>query len=189
MTAQEPCWERQPGESEASFARFRVFLQLGPDRSLAAVARHFSVSREAVRQQASRHDWDRRAAAWDAAHPPAADPAGGLAVLEPVLARQGDDLEAEHLAELEAFRAEAEKLGKAQFRLARGLNTAAARNAARILASDKPLSPRDICALANASVLLANSGASMWGKSIGVDALMRQMEAAIEAPTVEVLPD
>ncbi len=110
--------------------------------------------------------------------------------MEPVLVTgQGDDLEAEHLAELEAFRAESERMGKAQFRLARGLNTAAARNAARILASDKPLSPRDICALANASVLLANSGASMWGKSIGVDALMRQMETAIEAPSVEVLPD
>jgi hypothetical protein len=143
------------------------------------------VSREAVRQTATRFAWPARAAAYDSSCLPAAELPS---VLQPAIARRADNLDPDYALELEEFREQAERLGKAHVRLARGLSTAAARNAARILASDKPLSPRDICALANASVLLANSGQAMWGKAIGVETLLAQVQQnTIAAAQVEVI--
>ncbi len=180
LTAHDPAptaWARQPGESAASFARFEAFLQAGPDRSLAGVARVYGVSRAAIHQQASKYGWDQRAAAYDAAHlPEAALPA----VLAPVVAHPTEDLGAEHLAALEEYRLEAERLGKAHARLARGLTQAASKNAARLIASDKPLSPRDVAHLATTAAALTSNGLATWGRAIGVDLVLRRMRADIE---------
>jgi ferric-dicitrate binding protein FerR (iron transport regulator) len=112
-----------------------------------------------------------------------------MAVLEPVLVTGGgdDDLEAQHIEALAQFREEAERLGRAQARLSRGLTQAAAKQAARIIASDAPLSPRDVASLATTAAALASSGLATWGKSIGVDVLLSQMQAAVESRTIELL--
>jgi hypothetical protein len=109
--------------------------------------------------------------------------------MEPVMASQGDDLQAEHLAALEEFRLETERLGRSHARLSRGLTQAAARSAAKIIASEKALSVREVSQLASTAAALASSGLSMWGKSIGVDQLLQRMQTAITAADVEVLPD
>lgn len=59
-------WHQQPGETAEQFARFLQFLELGPERTLASLARLLGISRPAVSQVASRQQWKVRAAAYDA---------------------------------------------------------------------------------------------------------------------------
>jgi septal ring-binding cell division protein DamX len=119
-----------------------------------------------------RFSWPERAEAYDSSTTTTEDIP---AALEPVTARPFDDLDAEHLVVLEEFRLEAERLGRAQARLSRGLNQIAARNAARILASDKPLTVREMSQLATTAAALASSGLATWGRAIGVERLLDQL--------------
>jgi hypothetical protein len=160
-------------------------LDEGPNRSLASVARLFGVSREAIRQTATRFSWPSRAEAYDSS----CSSMGDLpTALEPLTTRHCKDHDADHLAVLEEFRIEAERLGRAQARLSRGLNQIAARNAARILASDKPLTVREMSQLATTAAALASSGLATWGKAIGVERLLDQMRQNVSAAAqVEVI--
>ena len=64
-------WERQPGEPGLWWARFELFLGLGPRRSVLAVYRPACGQPQAAtlpgawRVAAERWDWRRRAALWD----------------------------------------------------------------------------------------------------------------------------
>lgn len=64
-------WERQPGESEAAYAAFRAFLQLGAERTVRAAYRQASGKAEASQvpgywsKWVSEHRWAERALAWD----------------------------------------------------------------------------------------------------------------------------
>ena len=60
----EHLWERQPGESEKAFAAFRVGLEMGPKRSLAAVAQECTRHVSLIKRWASRWEWTRRFAAY-----------------------------------------------------------------------------------------------------------------------------
>lgn len=170
-----PAWDRPlPRESSVAHARFQHYAQQGPARQLRITARHFGVAVSTISEQASRFDWHRRAAAWDA------EQAASTVVLPSrpatVAAVDLQGLDQEHWEALEEFRAEAEQLGRGQVRLARGLSAAATKNAAKLLQSDRQLSPRDIAALASTSAQLASSGTQLWGKAIGVHQLTAAME-------------
>jgi hypothetical protein len=178
-----------PRESDRAFARFKHYAEQGPTRQLKITAQAFGVAVSTVSEQASRFDWHRRAALWDAEHA-AADrersaAATAAAVLAPVTAAAGEghDLDAEHLRALEEFRGEMESTGKGQVRLARGLAGAAARSAARLAAGD--LAPRDIAQLAAVAATLASSGAALWGQSIGATRLIAAMEAAQQLEIID----
>lgn len=183
-----PAAERPlPRESAQAFARFRHYAEQGPARQLQVTARHFGVACSTLSEQARRFSWAERVAQWDAQH---ATPAVVLPLAPrtaaPVADQQG--LDPEHLAALEEFRAEAEQLGKGHVRLARGLSAAATKNAARLLKSDKPLTPRDIASLATTSAQLASSGTELWAKAVGLDRLMAGMQhLAREAADTEVV--
>lgn len=58
-------WDQQPGETAKQYERVKLFLGMGPGRSLKAVAEHFGVSLEAVQASSYRHHWFRRARAYD----------------------------------------------------------------------------------------------------------------------------
>ena len=133
-----------------------------------------------MRQTAIRWDWASRAAAWDADQ---VSQANSPAVLHPfttIRPGQAQGLPDEYLQELEEFRAEVQAIGRGHVRLARGLSHLAAKNAARILSSDKSLSPRDIASLASTSASLANSGYALWGQSLGVERLMVEVRRSLE---------
>jgi hypothetical protein len=60
-------FEQQPRESAKAFAAFSLYLSLGPERSLAEVARKLSKSEGLIARWSSKFDWPARVAAY-AAH-------------------------------------------------------------------------------------------------------------------------
>jgi len=59
-------WDRQPGESETAFARFRAWLALPPPRPRKAFAEMAGLTDSCVRAQSGQWRWPERARAWDA---------------------------------------------------------------------------------------------------------------------------
>ena len=177
-----------PRESDRAFARFKHYAEQGPARQLQITARAFGIAPSTAHEQARRFSWAERAARWDAEQAATTPLLPPLVSRSAVVAADPQGLDAEHWAALEEFRNEAEQLGKGHVRLARGLSAAATKNAARLLKSDKPLSPRDIASLATTSAQLASSGTALWGKAVGLDRLMAEMEhLAREATDAQVL--
>ncbi len=60
-------FEQQPRESAKAFAAFSVYLNLGPERSLAVVARQLAKSEQLLKRWSARYDWPARVQA-HAAH-------------------------------------------------------------------------------------------------------------------------
>lgn len=60
-------FEQQPKESAKAFAAFREYLNLGSERSLAAVARKLAKSEQLLKRWSARFDWPARVQAY-AAH-------------------------------------------------------------------------------------------------------------------------
>jgi len=60
-------WERRPEESSQAYGAFRVYLELGPDRSFVATARQLGKSESLIRRWAGRHNWRQRTYLWDLA--------------------------------------------------------------------------------------------------------------------------
>ena len=60
-------FEQQPKEGDKAFAAFSLYLSLGPDRSLAAVAKKLSKSQRLMEKWSQRFDWPSRVSA-HAAH-------------------------------------------------------------------------------------------------------------------------
>ncbi|HEX2973146.1 MAG TPA: hypothetical protein VHP11_12490 [Tepidisphaeraceae bacterium] len=62
--------EQQPRESAKAFAAFKAYLELGPERSLAAVAKKLGKSKSNIATWSRKHHWqDRLASSQAAAHP------------------------------------------------------------------------------------------------------------------------
>jgi hypothetical protein len=60
-------WEQQPGESDQEFGQFRLYLGLGPRRSLAKASEEGGLSLSWLKQLSVRWRWLFRALAWDRA--------------------------------------------------------------------------------------------------------------------------
>jgi hypothetical protein len=60
-------FEQQPRESAKAFAAFSIYLELGPERSMAAVAKKLSKSEQLIRRWGFKYDWTARVKA-HAAH-------------------------------------------------------------------------------------------------------------------------
>jgi hypothetical protein len=58
-------WERQPRESPKAFAAYLVYQDLGPTRTLIAVARKLGKNRSLIYRWGEHHAWIARAYAWD----------------------------------------------------------------------------------------------------------------------------
>jgi hypothetical protein len=58
-------WERQSDETAAMYAAARVYFELGPRRTLRAVAEQCTRSRSTIQRWSSRHQWVARARAYD----------------------------------------------------------------------------------------------------------------------------
>lgn len=59
-------FEQQPEESSKAFGAFVVYRNLGPERTLSAVARKIEKSNQLMGRWSKRYNWKARAAAWDA---------------------------------------------------------------------------------------------------------------------------
>jgi hypothetical protein len=59
-------FEQQPKESSRAFAAFRVYLSLGPQRSLAAVGQNLGKSKVVIEGWSSKFDWVSRVKAYTA---------------------------------------------------------------------------------------------------------------------------
>ena len=59
-------FEQQPKESNKAFAAFRAYLEMGPDRSTAAVAKKLAKSEQLVRRWSAKFGWTERVAAYGA---------------------------------------------------------------------------------------------------------------------------
>lgn len=58
-------FERQPNESSKAFEAFRLYRDMGPERSAEAVAKKLGKSRKGLDRWSSRFSWVDRARAWD----------------------------------------------------------------------------------------------------------------------------
>jgi hypothetical protein len=58
-------WEQREKEPAEAYARFRIYLDLGPRRSLADAARPCGVSLARLKQLSGKWNWPSRAVAWD----------------------------------------------------------------------------------------------------------------------------
>ena len=61
----EQPWDRQKGESARAFEAFLVYLQMGPERSVRAVAQKLSKSYTLAGRWSSTYHWVERCRAWD----------------------------------------------------------------------------------------------------------------------------
>ena len=61
----EQPWDRQKGESARAFEAFLVYLQMGPERSVRAVAQKLSKSHTLAGRWSSTYHWVERCRAWD----------------------------------------------------------------------------------------------------------------------------
>ena len=59
-------YEQQPRESARAYAAFKTYLDMGPQRSLARVARHYGKSNTAMEKLSRKYGWPERVAARDA---------------------------------------------------------------------------------------------------------------------------
>lgn len=58
-------WHRTPKETAQSYGGFRVFRDLGPKRSIAAVVTEYGITDTTCRRWAKNFNWVDRATAWD----------------------------------------------------------------------------------------------------------------------------
>jgi hypothetical protein len=194
----KPPWAQQSGEPEPSFQRFQAYLELGPSRSLAAIAKSVGVSRQAVAQTAERWNWAARSASWDdyqvlrVTDCPAPGRLQDAAAAPPIAAVVSDEVrEAERafMALVEEFRAAVEALGKGQLVTARLMTEKARRSAAALLQDDRPLPPSQLPGFVSAAANLAAAAQHQWGRALGVNALLDRMDAGLAAMDVEALDD
>ena len=61
----EQPWERQKGESAQAFEAFFLYLEMGADRSIRAVAQECTKSVSLIRRWSSTYHWVERCRAWD----------------------------------------------------------------------------------------------------------------------------
>ena len=61
----EQPWERQKGESAQAFEAFSLYLEMGADRSIRAVAQECTKSVSLIRRWSSTYHWVERCRAWD----------------------------------------------------------------------------------------------------------------------------
>jgi hypothetical protein len=59
-------FEQQPRESSKAFAAFTLYLSLGPQRSLAAVAQKLAKSEQLLKRWSAKFEWPSRVQAYDA---------------------------------------------------------------------------------------------------------------------------
>lgn len=200
-----------PRERESSYLKFLHYRDLGPSRTQRDTRLHFGKSRNAISELAIRYNWAARAKAWDARAEESAqnqDLAAPLpkqllaAASQPpaqLLPTHNQDAESGTLAEirekereheqmLEAFRSESEALGRNQMKLARAMTQIASKSVQQMMNRQELLRPRDIPSFVATACSLAASAHHNWGRAIGVDRLLLQMERAVaelEARTVE----
>lgn len=65
QTAEPKPWERQPAESAKAFAAFRLYCEMGAERTTLKVAKHCQRSASLMRKWARTHGWSERARALD----------------------------------------------------------------------------------------------------------------------------
>lgn len=59
-------WERQPNESAQAFEAFATYRDMGVNRSIRKAAQHLNKAVTTLAEWSTKHEWVKRAAAWDA---------------------------------------------------------------------------------------------------------------------------
>jgi hypothetical protein len=181
----EAPWDRWPRESVDAHRRFLHFRD--GDRQLKSTANAFGLACSTVHEQSRRFRWLERCRAWDAARVCASEPRDMEQSTPSICSGLGATPEAggcfgsahEHVTALEDFRQECEAAGRSTLKLARATAACATRSAARLLREEVALTPREIVALAGVSAQLAVAGQAQWGRAIGVDRMLTQLESVI----------
>lgn len=63
--SRENLWERQRGESEQAFEAFRIYRDMGLQRSNHAVCEQLAKSRQLISRWKAKYNWDERVRAYD----------------------------------------------------------------------------------------------------------------------------
>ncbi len=198
-----------PRERVSSYEKFLHYLHQGPGRTKASTAKQCGLRADSIYELASKFSWDQRCHAYDqsAAVAPAVAPlperlvqaATQAAALVPrqdspmaVLEELPEDLlarEREHEDMLEQFRLESEQLGRSQMTVARAMTSMVSKSLRQMVDQQKTLDVRSIPSFVSAACSLAASAHHTWGRAIGVDRLLLQMERSVMEAEQQVIED
>jgi len=153
-------WDQRPDEPSRAYELFAVFLNAGPTRTIAGVARVTENSDSNLRRYSTRFDWRSRAEAHD------------REALGRLVERRAGEREAEEMDELRLFAEEnmlrADRLGAASDKLLK----LATRSVERMLDQGEDLDSRLLASTLNAAASLAAMACDVKAKALGVDDLL-----------------
>ena len=207
-------WEQGQGipagvvEPSGQFGRFTFFRDLGEGRTVAAVARRFRVTWQAIHRAAKTYHWHERAAAFDQHRAAPGPVAAALARLEmapaPVAVNGEQATFSCTFRSQEEFRRAVEELGRQQMATCQGLTAVSASLAAHLeaLAGSLPVkdangeavqaleagrslreaigsTSRALQAVSSAAAQMSTSGRENWGQAVGIEMLLAKVEALI----------
>lgn len=162
MTEERPladAWERREVESVQSWDAFRIYRDMGAERSYAAVARQLRKSLTLINRWGRVNEWALRVRAWDA----------HLDVL------RRREREQESLAELESFRKRQRDLAAAATNAAIGLLSKAGERLRELKASE--IEPRMLPLFFRAAAAVANASSNSEAQALAVAELMQELGA------------
>lgn len=160
----------KPGrrETNEAYRCFRIFLELGPERSIKNVADVSGAKYETVKANAQRYNWSQRAAAYDE-H-----------IIRTWSQEAREEFETRHKKELEKFRRDqqkrAEKLGK----VADLLIEVTTGTLEDMVASGEPVDRQQLASVASTAAKLSDAAMNTAAAALGVDDLMEAIAPEVE---------
>ncbi|MEA5474255.1 hypothetical protein VB716_08475 [Synechococcus sp. CCY9201] len=161
-------WDQQPDEPSRAYELFAVYLEAGPSRSIAEMARITGHSDSNLRRYATRFNWKHRAEAHD------------RELLGRVVTQSTEEREAEHRAQIRAFADQltcrAARLGDVADRLI----ALATRSVQTMLDRGEDLDARLLPSVVNAAAALTTLTSDLQSRALGIDELMELLEEDVE---------
>jgi hypothetical protein len=204
-------WERGQGipngafESATQYQRFSFYRDLGVGRTVAAAAKRFGVSWQAIHRAAKLYRWHERAAAFDQNRAAPGPVAAALARLEvapaPIVVNGQQATFSCTFRSQEEFRRAVEELGRKQMATCQGLTAVTASLASHLEAlvgslpvkdaNGKAVQPleagrslreaigstsRALQAVSSAAAQMGTVGRENWGQAVGIEMLLAKFE-------------
>lgn len=155
-----------PTERRLAFKRFQHYIGQGPGRTLSETSHFFRVSLPVISRSAKKYHWITRAAAYDEFK----------ALYDAEQARE--KRHQEHLQKLESFRNRSEKVGEAMIAASAQLLQQANATIQEMKAQGETLDRKLLASALQASARVAESGRLLMAQSLGVDALISNIDGA-----------
>lgn len=155
-------------ETNEGYRCFRIFLELGPERSVKNVADVSGAKYETVKAYSSRYNWPQRAAAYDA-H-----------VIKVWSQEAREEFESRHKKELEKFRKDQQRRAEGLGKVADLLIEVTTGTLQDMAASGEPVDRQQLASIASTAAKLSEAAMNTAAAALGVDDLMEAIAPEVE---------